>query len=104
MPKTVPYKEIKQKRARAERANNGLPPTDIDQSLLEETPNKKSNMNGSNGFAQPAIAADDTIDEETYPSDPNAQLETETREAHDIIGLQNGKINESHESEDVEMT
>ena len=94
----MPFKEIKQKRARAEPANNGIPPTDIDASLLEETPNKKSSTNGSNGFAGLATA-DDTIDE-----GPNAQLEIETREAHETSGLQNGKANGNHESEDVEMS
>lgn len=86
MPKTVPFKQIKEKKAPAAAKNtNGQGAVEAGQTTLD---GKAAATNGSNGVAHDGA-------EDSIIADPNAQLEMESRDA----GTANGK----GESEDVEM-
>jgi DNA polymerase epsilon subunit 4 len=86
VPRTVPYKEIKQKKAAK---TNGISAGET-QTTLDQHPS-----NGTNGLSLHGVNG--TPDEESVLSDPNAQLALEARAST------NEATNGNDESEDVEM-
>jgi len=82
VPKTVPFKEIKEKKAGPSNSAmiNGDSSIEVGQTTLD---GKKGVLNGTNGFgnhgAGPVVIDDDEGD---GPADPNAQLEMEIRRAN----------------------
>jgi hypothetical protein len=104
----VPFKVVK---ARAKARGNPLPGSTVEagQTTLDgKTPT--SNGNGTNGAGMDG-SADDTLDDESGPADPNAQLEMEIRglrtSSGSVEGMNGNEItgeNDEHIKEDVEMS
>jgi hypothetical protein len=95
VPKTVPYKEVKEKKAPAGPKLNGEKSVEAGQTTLD---GKKPAINGTNGFGhaeQSGTAGED---------DPNAQLEMdmEIRGARGSIGSSSG-YGGKETSQDVDM-
>jgi DNA polymerase epsilon subunit 4 len=95
VPKTVPYKEVKEKKAPAGPKLNGEKSVEAGQTTLD---GKKPAINGTNGFGhaeQSGTAGED---------DPNAQLEMEMeiRGARGSIGSSSG-YGGKETSQDVDM-
>lgn len=71
IPKTVPYKKIKDQAAAAR----------IQPRKADSEPKKRKSTNGVNGVVVPATASDDPAADALRDDDPSAQLEAESRQA-----------------------
>ena len=99
MPRTVPYKEIKEKKPPPGPAKitNGESSMEHGQTTLYGSrPLPPMNMNGMNGFGHDGPAEDG---EDGTLADPNHQIEMEIRGAR----ISTGSIGEVMNGQDVEM-
>jgi len=97
VPRTVTYKQVKERKARGEVSANGE--VEAGQTTLD---GRKATTNGTNGLRMDG-ASDLPADDDAGPSDPNAQLEIESRRAQPSNGL-GPETNGKEDSEDVEMS
>jgi DNA polymerase epsilon subunit 4 len=105
VPKTVPFKEVKEKKAPAATNANGESSVEAGQTTLDST---KAIINGGiNGVVEgagPSAAGGAEVDDDSTIADPNEQLRMESRGASARVS--NGSsvaMNGRHASEDVEM-
>jgi hypothetical protein len=100
VPKTVPYKEVKEKKAPSgpAKATNGESSMEHGQTTLDGS---RPPVNGMNGFGHEG--ANDDGDDSTI-ADPNQQLEMEIRGARTSTGSIGDVMNgQDKEPRDIEM-
>jgi len=98
VPKTVPYKQVKEKKApQGPYLTNGEGSIESGQTTLDV---RATVLNGTNGFGHDGIGDDDAV-----AADPNAQLEMEIRGARTSTGSTiSAPVNGQASSQDVEMS
>jgi len=97
VPRTVTYKQVKERKARGEASADGE--VESGQTTLD---GRKATTNNRNGPGMDGASGLPT-DDDAGPSDPNAQLEMESRRAQPSNGLAS-KTNGKEDNEDVEMS
>jgi DNA polymerase epsilon subunit 4 len=96
VPRTVPYKEVKSKKAAAGTSNANGENSGFVEAGQTTLDGKKPTTNGSNGLHASSILDGDD-------EDPNTQLEMEIRGARTSIGSAGLGNNEKESLQDVEM-